>query len=322
MNHIYAHIVGLDDDSKDILIDFIKNNKKFIIYDLDQFTKNIIQDKNMNYLYEKYEFCNEKLNDNNTSKIQHKQLQNKLKLLERKMNVYWKSRIDSAINNMINNSTKYIILIGYSTFFKNHKIGVSIKSNLKFFYKVDLNNHCKKLIEYNLNKYKNDIINGLFPLDYLNLNFLKKKRETLLTQYTKSGYTLDTINNIINTLHISLDIVMPNHLFFASTTDFNKKIDLNKIVAYTDEWVALASVLNCEKGYNNKKPYITIDNIDRLNKSINLYIITNTNDFKPIFSHGIIYKYQTNSPVVFSNKKHIDNLLTKFKILNIKIDVN
>ena len=43
-------------------------------------------------------------------------------------------------------------------------------------------------MENNLDNHRKEIIDGLFPLDYLNIDFLIKKREDLLNIYTKLGY--------------------------------------------------------------------------------------------------------------------------------------
>lgn len=325
MNQIYAHITGLDDDGKNVLVEFIDKTSKFVLQDLDDFTNKIIEDSNMIYLFEKYEYYKEKLCNPNITKLQNKQFQVKIKVLERKMNVYWKNKMDEFIENLLVNTNRYIIFIGYSTYYKNHKIGVKIKSNLKFFQKLDINSHVKSLIKYNLDKYRDDIINGTFPIEYLTHRDLIKKREQLIINYTKSGYKLETINNIINYLHIGFENPIPDILFFASKTNYTKKLPLknNKLICYDKEWIAMISCLdnNITKGYNGIKPFISIKNLDDIDRSIYLYVITDTNTFLPIFSKGLIYKYETNISIQFEQKIDIDSIYDKLKFLKIKINI-
>jgi hypothetical protein len=122
-----------------------------------------------------------------------------------------------------------------------------------------------------------------------------------------------------------MDIVIPNYLYYVTNKDFKSKIELTnkKIICYTDEWVAIASILGCEKGYNNKKPYIVYNNnLNDMNKPAILYVISDTHTFRPIFSHGLIYKYETNTTIPFIKKINIPNLLIKLKNLGVQIEQN
>jgi len=322
MNQIYAHITGIDDNSKKILINFINKTSRFKLQDLDEFSEKIIEDKQMIYYFEKMEYYKEKLDDTNLSKSLIKQYQTHIKVLDRKMKIYWKIKMNESIEELLDNSDKYIILIGYSTYYKNHKIGINIKSSLKFFQKIDINTHVKSVIEHHLDKYRKDIIEGTFPMEFLTHKELSKKRENLIAYYNKLGYKLETINNIINYLHISYNNPIPEILFFASEKNFNKRIPLNnnKLICYDLEWIAMISNLKIEKGYNGNKPFININNVDDLNIPINLYVITNTSSFLPIFSKGMIYKYESNIPVDFTQKIQIDNIYDKLLLLKIKIN--
>lgn len=312
MANIFAHITGLNDLGKQTLINsFYKSD--FYIQDLDDFTSKIISDKNMNYMWETYEDLQTKINS-----------QQKIKLLERKMNLYWKSKMDEYINNIFDKIKKKIILIGYSTYFKNHKIGINIKTNIKFFQKLNLLTHAKNIVQENLDKYRNDIINGEFPLDYLNLSYIIKKRDTLMNYYQKIGYNIDSINNIINTIHIASKNIAPTSLYFASKENYIKKIPLvnNKIITYEDEWVSIISAFNNKnivKGYLHNKPFVKVDNINILKQPIYIYLITDTSEFVPIPSKNKIYKYQIAKPIIYSKKITINDTFTKLKEMNVKI---
>ena len=323
MKNIFAHISGVNIESKE-LIKKSFSKKIFEIIDLDTITEKIINDKNMLYLYNRDEFYKNKLKDQNLSKLNIKQINNVIKKIDQKMNLYWKVNFDNAINNLISKIDKLVIVIGYNTYFKNHKIYVNINTNHKYIKKVNLIDHAKNVVSTNLKEYYEDIINGDFPLEYLNHQMIIKKRNNLVIQYQKMEYQLDTINNIINAIEIAYNTDIPNMLYFASKENFNKKIMLkqNKIIAYEDQWIALISALsnnNISKGYSSSgQPYVKC-NPSILNIPIYLYFITDTKSFSPIPSKNKLYKYQSAKQIIINKKVLIDNIHDKLKELKIII---
>lgn len=323
MKNIFAHIAGVNIESKE-LIKKSFSKKIFEIIDLDIITEKIINDKNMLYLYNRDEFYKNKLKDQNLSKLNIKQINNVIKKIDQKMNLYWKANFDNAINNLISKIDKLIIVIGYNTYFKNHKIYVNINTNHKYIKKVNLIDHAKNVVSTNLKEYYEDIINGDFPLEYLNHQMIIKKRNNLVIQYQKMEYQLDTINNIINAIEIAYNTDIPNMLYFASKENFNKKIMLkqNKIIAYEDQWIALISALsnnNISKGYSSSgQPYIKC-NPSILNIPIYLYLITDTKSFSPIPTKNKLYKYQSAKQITIDKKVLINNIHDKLKELKVII---
>jgi nicotinamide mononucleotide adenylyltransferase len=323
MKNIFAHIAGVNLESKE-LIKKSFSKKIFEIIDLDIITEKIINDKNMLYLYNRDEFYKNKLKDQNLSKLNIKQINNVIKKIDQKMNLYWKANFDNAINNLISKIDKLIIVIGYNTYFKNHKIYVNINTNHKYIKKVNLIDHAKNVVSTNLKEYYEDIINGDFPLEYLNHQMIIKKRNNLVIQYQKMEYQLDTINNIINAIEIAYNTDIPNMLYFASKENFNKKIMLkqNKIIAYEEQWIALISALsnnNISKGYSSSgQPYVKC-NPSILNIPIYLYLITDTKSFSPIPSKNKLYKYQSAKQITIDKKILINNIHEKLKELRIII---
>jgi hypothetical protein len=316
---IFAHIAGLDDQGKDL---FYSQAKQFAIIDLDEFTSKIVSDKNMNIMYDKFDYYTEKSKDINHTKLQIKEFTNKAKDFERKMNIYWKTRMNDALNKAIKINNKQIIVIGYCTYFKNHKISINIKTNHKFFQKVNLIEHAKSIVEYNVDNYRDEIIEGVFPLEFLNHEIIIKKRDNLMFQYKRMGYHIDTINNILNSLHIASSIPPPDKLYYASTEEYTKKIPLidNKIVAYADSWVAMVSAINDKnitKGFSGGKPFVR-GNVS-LEKNIYLYTLVDTTCFSPIASKGKVYKYLCTKSIQFAQKINIDNLHDK--LLELDIDL-
>jgi hypothetical protein len=328
---IFAHIAGLSENLKIKLTEaFI--NSDYIFQDLEIFTEKIIQDKNMKALIQRYEYYFEKSKNNDNTKLQSKDFIKKYKDIERKMNFYWKNKINYYILNLINstNPNKKIVLIGYCNFFKNIRIFINIQTNIKIFINLNTNSDFfKDIIISNLDNYRQDIINGTFNLDLLNPSFLIKKREITTNIYSKNGYDLKTWDQIIKLLSISLQIFdTPSILYFASKTNYTNKINLKKIVAYSDDWIAIVSGFGDKsliKGYQNdneNKPFvqeITSGSLQKLNDSIYLYVINNTTLFTPIFTKNYIYKYETNKPVQIFEKITINNVYSKLKEKNIKL---
>lgn len=323
MKNIFAHIAGVNIDSKE-LIQKSLSKKIFEIIDLDLITEKIINDKNMLYLYNRDEYYKNKLKDQNLSKINIKQINNVIKKIDQKMNLYWKVNFENTIHNLASKIDKLIVLVGYNTYFKNHKIYVNINTDHKYIQKVNLIDHAKNVVTTNLKEYYEDIINGDFPLEYLNHQMIIKKRNNLVIQYQKMEYQLDTINNIINAIEIAYNTDIPNILYFASKENFNKKIMLkqNKIIAYEDQWISLVSALsnkNISKGYSSSgQPYIKC-NLSILNTSIYLYFITDTKTFSPIPSQNKLYKYQSAKQITIYKKVLINNIYDKLKELKINI---
>jgi hypothetical protein len=323
---IFAHIAGLNDSGRDVLYN---QAKKYVIVDLDEFTDKIVSDKNMSMLYDKFDYHSDKSKDPNQTKLQQKQEATKAKDIERKMNAYWKNRMDAYLEHAVKLNSKPIILIGYSTYFKNHKITISVNTALKFFQKVDILQHTKTLVEQNLDNYRDEIIEGVFPLEFLNHEALIKKRELLVNQYKKMGYQLDTINNILNSIHIAASTSLPRRLFVASIEDHAKKLPLldNRLIGYEEDWQAIVSALaknnpGITKGFSAGKPFIkeTISGaFAALNNPVYLYMIDNPKNFAPIATKHKIYKYTTGKPVAYHSKLFIDMAMERLSDLGLHL---
>ena len=341
---IYAHIAGLTEINK---IEFnnlfkISHLSNYIeIIDVDIITTKIIEDANMDKLFKKYSYYFDRSKDNNLSKIEMKNSLNKSKEFEKKMFQYWKVKMEYYINKLSSNTTKQIILIGYLSFFNNHKIYLNLNIVPKFFLKVDYNEHSKNVIKYNLDNYKNDIIEGIYDLNYLNPSFLIKVRIQLQNIYTKINYIIMSMVSIINTLELFSQTDIPNVLYYASFIKYTKKIPIlnNPIQVYTQEWLALSSILltlnninkiedtnlNIDKGINKDgKCYINItkQQYNLLNKNGYIYEIISTENFLPYPTKNNIYKFFSVKPIKINRILEIDNIINQIKKLNINININ
>jgi hypothetical protein len=194
---------------------------------------------------------------------------------------------------------------------------------------------------------KNDIIEGTFDLNYLDINFLIKKRMQLQTTYTKIGYVLMNLQPVINTIELNQQIEIPEIVYYASFIKYEKKIPImsNMIYAYTKEWLALGSILitdpilhkvnqdnnyqinnesNLEKGINNNGQFIRMnkEQAKKIQKGGYIYEIINTENFMPYPSKRNIYKYFTVKPIKINRVLYIDNVFDQLKNLKINVIVN
>jgi len=324
---IIAHIVGFPTNFKDqFLKDFKKfpNNKNISVVDLDDITKQIVSEKNIIQLYSKLDEIEDQKKNNR--KIA-KSLTRTGKEIEKKINDFWKTKIDNHLIKEINKG-KQIICIGMSTYFKNHKIGIKIVTPNKLFIKFNLFENARNIITENLDNHRNDIIQGTFDLNYLDVNFLVRRREDLQFNYEKMGYQLKSYNDICKIVQLSIQNVTPDGIFFVDYKNYTKAElkKKNSIVGYTSDWMAIISVLKdtVSKGFKNKKPYIVENQknaIEKLNNdTFYIYYTSDVGSFMPeITNSAQIYKYVSTRPVTNFTSLKLENPYEKLMKMKISI---
>ena len=230
---------------------------------------------------------------------------------------YWKCKFQLLLEKDVKKSKKKVVLIGLNTHFKNNRIYVKINCKLKFFIRVDLVDNAKLVIENNLDQHRNEIIEGSFPLEYLEIDFLIKKRENLINIYKKLGYEIKSLTSIIKIINNNnnFDITNINELYFASRDKQSKKINLkdDRIVAYTIPWLAALSCIetkNLKKGFKKNNGFVKqLKNgeLNNLKKECYLYKLEKDNFYHHENGKGI--KFASNE-----NVKILDNYYTlKYK---------
>jgi len=111
------------------------------------------------------------------------------------------------------------------------------------------------LIEYNINKHKNDIIHGCFPINHLSFDYLLKRKKLVDESYIKSGYLEKTEEQVIKILNLLQNkSIKGDGLFISLEENYNNntKIFPNKngeLHAYSEPVLAL---LNSFK-FDNKE---------------------------------------------------------------------
>lgn len=330
MVEIIAHIVGMNNKIKDELINLCKvKYSNLVIEDLDKITNKIRSSYDMIDLTQKL-------------KRSHKGSLSRNNLIKN-INKIWKDRVNEKLETIYKkNKDKKIIFLGLCTYHRNHKLKVCIETNNKIFLKLESKKNAKDTIEYNLEEYKNEIINGEFPLRYIDYNFLIDQRERLVEIYSNLGYKEKTFTSILNMLEIMLE---DNSAVYVSNStsqkggkynrrkkNIKKLLEMNstenydEYIGYDEKWLALLSSINnykkhFKKGYlgkgKNKTRFIEErypNAFELLDVDTNLFKIDKEN-----FNKINWYKYKNKKSINLENGEYINNVRAYMDNNNIKL---
>lgn len=282
-NQIICHIVGLDPLSKELIIKNFANSSQLTILDLDKLNELLFSEN------EKIENLDKKINSLENKK-NNKQIDSnekeKLKFYKKKLTKLWKDTFKKELDNNISPINTKIILIGNSNLYNNIRVYHNINSKLKYIVKINYVSHIEKIIENNLTNFKDDIIKGEFPLEYISKNYLLKKRQQFDNYYITKGYSMQSIDQIIFTIKSNItrhnNLEIPINLFYASEDLCKNKIfpkTENHFIAYSDDAYAILALLNNSLLVNNEIK-IHPDDIKLVNSKIYLYKISSNNFIK------------------------------------------
>jgi hypothetical protein len=246
---IICHIVGITSLTKNKFLDDIKKLGYHII-DLDDLSTNILRNSTMTQMFSQYQGFKETKND-------------KFKEIEKKMSIYWETSMGENIINNIDKSKKNII-IGYSHHFRNINKKINVSPNnkpiAKFIIKVSKSD-VRNIIKNNLNKYHNEIIQGCYPLENIDFDFVYNNRLKIDATYEKNNYLPKTLETIYTILNLSNKNIDGDGLWIASREPYNVSSKIyprknDKLFAFTDKLMALLSSFNfnddeLEKYYEN-----------------------------------------------------------------------
>jgi len=322
-NHLKVfHIAGITDIYKQEFINKIKALKMYVIYDLDEETEKIYKLKEL------------------TSKI--KEFESAKPLTKKKLDIeianLWKKHLNEFIKKIIANNQHLFGIIFIGNIFPIFKINVNDKNipkfNLKnklvidtiqtFFLKVAIKDNAQEIIKFNLKKYHDDIVNGIFPLNYINLEFLINYRETLQNVYKKLHYDIYPLEKIVYYFQYGIHEKKPEILYVFLPEEHHKfinaEVPVKKIYGFTEDWLALTSIATgIERGYENGIAFIkekTKGSFNKLEQSGYVYVVASTN-FLPAEKSNI--KFMTEKKIKILKHLKIDNVFVKLKDLKIKI---
>jgi hypothetical protein len=313
--NLTCHIIGLNYKNKKKLLDNI-NIKIFNIIDLDKINQKVIDDQQINKLYLQFMKLKETKND-------------KYKEIEKKMTSFWESSFLEKINLEIASNKKNIFL-GSNNHYKIPSKKISLSTLNNFCLISDPKEEIKIIIENNLDNNREEIINGNFPIEYLDYDFLLKKREALINTYIKKGYLEKKLDDIILILKALETDNQKDELWVSLKEPYNLNTKIhpinNLLYAYNDPSIALIESFNFEDGEIEKiittesestiqtlsLKEIKPNTLDKLKKKRFLYSVD-----KKLFlpTDNTKTKYFTQTPVNVNNKIKIDNV---YNHLNIK----
>ena len=299
------HIITSDLNIKNILFNKLSNKKKFILYDLDQIIYNILQ-KSIDY--KEYKKC-------------YKSKDFLIKKNEKQFIIYFKNYINQILNKL-NLSDNYILLIGYNIYFNNISTLFNFNSKIKIFYDNEYN--INNIIENNITLFKNDIINGEIPINFINYFDINKKYIKYIENLKNENYIfIKDVDEIIKIINKKILISNPDKLYYASYSYFDIYIEENIINTYINYWLAIVSIFgNKIIKINDDNNFILKDPNNLLNyskKQIYIYEIDNTDNFIPIISNKYVYKYYIYNKCKFNKRIQINDLKSIFNDLKIKI---
>jgi len=303
------HIGGITELYKQELIDKLKKLKMFVIYDLDIETEKIYKMKDIQ----------NKIKELETVKLAKK------KKMENEITEQWKDKLDEYIKKCIkdNSGTYGIIFIGNTLNIKHMKIKVTIPDTNpmhKFFLKVNLKQNAQEIIKFNLKNYHDDIVEGEFPLDYINLEYLINSRELLQKGYQKLNYNIVPLDKIYYFFEHGINVKKPDMLYVVLKEEHLKDIvSKKKIYAFSDDWIALSSIgVGIERGYNDGIAYVkekTKGSYKKLHTSCYIYVVPSTS-FLSMDNNNT--KFQTDKKIKIIKSMAIDNVYEKLKEMKIK----
>jgi hypothetical protein len=304
LNCLTCHIVGLNPVAKNKLINTL-DKKTFNTIDLDDINQTILLDKHMDTLFKQYTKLKEHKND-------------KFKEIDKKMSFFWESKFLDIIAEKIKPDRKNI-LIGQNNHYRYLARRVNLQTSNKFVV-PPTEQDIKDLIAHNLENHKNDIINGSFPIELLDHEFLMKKWNGISDAYKKTGYLekdFEQIEQILKLLSTKKE--HEEGLWIAMKESYNvgskihpKKND--KLIAYTDNKMALLGTFNFEKGEISKsftgkqlklkelKPLA----LDKLREKRFLYYV-NKDSFIP-HEKGANKKFFSQMPINILHKEKINSV--------------
>jgi len=305
--NVICHIISFNPITNEKIFNISNDNLEII--NLDNINKQIINDEKMSNYFKKYELLKENKNSN-------------FKQIEKKMNDYWEETFYQMINDSISNK-KRTILLGQIHHYKSKK---KLKLNIpnKILIQEDIKNTVQNIIRNNLENHKKEIISGVYNLDNIDYNYLKKKITDLIDFYRKDYYDFKTLEDTLTMINLIDN--NKNKLWIAMKQEYNENSFIHpnkgKIYAYIDPiWAVLSSINfedEIEKSFSDKvKIKINDSDIAFQKMKVKRYVyLVDKKDFLP-FEKGKKMKYYSQNQVKILEKEKIDNVFSKFKELNI-----
>jgi len=232
MSDILCHIVGIDNLLIDDFIDGIGNKyNNVVVINLDNIAFKL----------------------NNTSRM--------IKLREGIKDIpsqwdhdsHWKGAMEKAMRREVKKYRhKKIILIGSTYHHKNTRLKIDVETNHRFIYNIPDDTSLKNMVEYNIDKYRKHLIDGHFPLKYLDHHYLGSKKKRFIIKYQRDGYQTKKPNELTRWLKLKLNHDIDKHLVGGSVNLYIASNNLFDEEVTTDNRAVMKSRRKA-RGYNKNK---------------------------------------------------------------------
>jgi hypothetical protein len=227
--NIICHIIGLNYYGKKDFISFIDNinkkyNKNIIIKDLDALQQELLRDAQLKTLNLNYE---REINAE------------KKRVIMKKLCEKWKEQFESNLSQFEKkNNDANVIYLGLNNYYKKLNVGIKLNSDNNFFVDSNPIENAKEIVKYNITTHFALIIEGKFPVKYLDYDFLIAERLRVKNKYMQTNYNMKKITFINSWIenyakklnkNISQKIIKNNNIFYyATNTLYDDTINLNK----------------------------------------------------------------------------------------------
>lgn len=305
-NKIICHIVGLNPSDKSKISELCNNISKYHLIDLDEINNEILTDETMNKLFKTYSKLKKSKND-------------KFKDIDKKMTKYWEDNMVKKVYDLIPGKKK-TILVGKNHHYRLLSKKINFLVSNKFIIDNNIKDEVKARIKYNLLTHHDEIVNGRFPIDFLNYKQQLKKRQLFEESYTKTGYTKIKLETLLEILNVhSKKKIKGEGLWLSLKEPYNigSKIHTNKepIYAFIDPVLSLIGSFNFKEediNYNfNEDKVISLNNIDskKMKKGRYLYYVSKEDFILADIKNK--HRYSTHNPVLVLEKEKINNVYNK-----------
>lgn len=305
-NKILCHIVNLSSHDKDKIKE-ICEKLNYNMIDLDVINDQVLNSEEMKKLFKLYNKYQKNNND-------------RYKDIDKKMSNYWEDSVIEKVFESVND--KQIILIGYSHHYRLIKRKIKFNILNKFIIESDIHSEVRDIIKHNIENNKEEIMNGLFPIEYLDYHHITKEKTKIKESYENINYVKISLKNLIIQLN---NFRKSKKLWICLNESYNigSKIYANddKIYSYTDPVLAILKSFDIddyieydyddELGINFKNDKV----LKKLKKTRVLYYVSDETFILNDMENKM--EYYTKDYALIIEKDKINNVYKKLKNLEI-----
>uniref|UniRef100_A0A6C0EC16 Uncharacterized protein n=1 Tax=viral metagenome TaxID=1070528 RepID=A0A6C0EC16_9ZZZZ len=227
---LLCHIAGINNLIKKDFIDFCNKYNDLTVYDIDILSIEIMNNK------EYIDLLNQYYDD--------KSIGRRTELLH-KLSSIWKDILNKKLQKLIeDNKNKKLILIGLTNFFLDQRVRIDLPTKNLFFVDIDPKENAKQIIEYNLDKFRKQLIDGIFPFDHINIHILEEQRVSLTQTYLLRNYKMKNIDAIKHWIMMKITNDNCENVYYASNQRYEDFIPSSvKLIGYNSRELAMLSTI-------------------------------------------------------------------------------